>query len=68
MNVYKIFLDLLDYLKKNNNLAIQFVFIAPREHLILRCLNTFKIDEKWDSFFLILNSLFCLVSNFVKWK
>ena len=68
MNVYRIFLDLLEYLKKNNNLAIQFVFIAQPEHLIPRCLKTFKIGEKWDFFFLILNSLFCLVSNFVKWK
>lgn len=67
MYIKYIFLDLLEYLKENN-FTIQFLFIAEPEHLIPRCLKTFKIGEKRDSFFLILNFLFCLVSNFIKWE
>lgn len=52
---------------EKNNLTIQLVSVAEPEHLMPRYLKTLKIHGKWDSLFVILNSVFCLVSYFIKW-
>lgn len=55
MNVYKIHISRFT---EENNLIIQLVFITEPEYLMARYLKTFKISEKWNYLFLIVNSLF----------
>lgn len=63
MYIEYIFLDLL----KKNDLTLQLIFVAEPEHLMSRYLKTFEVGGKWDSLFVILNSVFCSVSYFIKW-
>lgn len=63
MYIKHIFLDLLE----KRIILLFSLFVAEPEHLMPRYLQTFKISGKWDSLFVILNSVFCLLSYFRKW-